>query len=186
MNEKNRQKWTRKNVVHSARECAYLSVFVSLVIAVQLAFSLLPGVELVTVLFVTYSFVFGVRRGMLAATVFSLLRQFIFGIYPVVLILYLLYFNLLCAVFGVFGKWVKDSLRALPVLTITACVGTAFFCLMDNILTPIWYGYSEKAAKIYFYSSFSFMIPQIICTAVSVALLFMPLAAVFRLLKKKL
>ena len=53
MNDKNRQKIT-------ALDCAYIATFVALVIAVQLALSFVPGVELVTVLFVTFSFAFGV------------------------------------------------------------------------------------------------------------------------------
>ena len=61
--------------VRSAKECAYLALFVALQIAAQLLFSALPGVEIVTLLFISYSFVFGVRRGTLAATAFALLRQ---------------------------------------------------------------------------------------------------------------
>ena len=87
----------------SAKELAYISVFVALLIAVQLILSFIPGVELVTVLFVAYSFSMGVRRGMLAATTFSLLRQLDFGFFPTVLVLYLIYFNLLCLLFGLLG-----------------------------------------------------------------------------------
>ena len=57
--------------LRAAKECAYLAVFVALLIAAQFVFSFLPGVEIVTVLFVGYAFVFGVKRGMLAATAFS-------------------------------------------------------------------------------------------------------------------
>ena len=71
-------KWTIKN---TAREIANLAVFVALVLAAQFLFSFVAGVEIVTVLFVTYAFTFGIRRGMLAATAFSLLRMFIFGVF---------------------------------------------------------------------------------------------------------
>ena len=76
-------------VWRSGKECAYLAVFVALVIAAQLLLASIPGVEVVTLLLVTYSFVFGVRRGMIAATAFSLLRMLVFGFSPTVLILYL-------------------------------------------------------------------------------------------------
>ena len=150
-----KQKWA-----YSAKECAYLATFVSLVIALQFVFSFVPGVELVTALFVGYSFTLGVRRGMLAATAFALLRQFVFGIYPTVLVLYLIYYNLLTLTFGLIGHRVKQPLKALPWLMVLACVCTVFFTMLDNILTPLWYGYTTKAARLYFYASLPFMLPQ--------------------------
>ena len=58
---------------NSAKECAYIGVFIAAVIAVQAALSVAVGIELVTVLFAAYAYVFGARRGMIAATAFSLL-----------------------------------------------------------------------------------------------------------------
>ena len=172
--------------VRSGKECAYLALFVALVIASQLALSALPGVEVVTVLFVGYSFVFGVRRGTISATAFSLLRQLIFGFSPTVLILYLVYFNGLAALFGVLGKVVKKPLLALWWIVLVACVCTACFTMLDNILTPLWYGFSKRATKAYITASLPFMIPQLICTALSVGLLFLPLQKTFSLVGKSL
>ena len=174
------------NVIRSAKECAYLAVFVALVIAAQLALSIVPGVEVVTVLFVSYSFVFGWKRGMIAATAFSLLRQLIFGVHPMVLILYLIYFNLLAALFGVLGKKIKAPVRWLVLLTLIACLCTVCFTMLDNVLTPLWYGYTARAAKVYFYASFTTMIPQTICTAVTVVGLFLPVWKAFSSVKKTL
>ena len=101
-------------------------------------------------------------------------------------ILYLLYYNLLSLCFGLLGKKVKAPLKWLPLIVIIACVCTVCFSLIDNILTPLWYGYSKRAAKAYFYASLPFMLPQIVCTAVSVACLFIPLFKIFCLLKRKL
>ena len=172
--------------VRSGKECAYLALFVALVIVAQLAFSALPGVEVVTVLFVSYAFVFGVRRGTIAATAFSLLRQLIFGFSPTVLILYLVYYNGLTALFGGVGKAVKKPLHALWWIVIVACVCTACFTMLDNILTPLWYGFSKRATKAYITASLPFMVPQIICTALSVGLLFLPLQKTFSLVGKSL
>ncbi len=192
MKDKKQQKSTKKAwVAGTAKECAYLSVFVALLIAVQLVLSLVPGVELVTVLFLSYVFVFGWKRGMAAATVFALLRQMVFGVYPVVLVLYLIYFNLLAVGFGVLGGKIscvkiKKMMRFLPIIVLLACLGTACFNILDNILTPIWFGYSQRAAKAYFYASLPFMFPQIICSAISVATLFLPLITAFGYVKKGL
>ena len=164
----------------ASKECAYLAVFVALTIAAQLCLAAIPGVELVTVLFVSYSFVFGARRGILAGVAFSLLRSFVFGFFPTVLILYLVYYSLLPLVFGWLGGRVKNPLRSLWWLTLVACLCTAAFSMLDNIITPLWYGYTAKAARAHFFASFTVMLPQMVCTAVTVAVLFLPLQRVFR------
>lgn len=180
------KKTKRQIAVRSGKECAYLAVFVALVIAAQLIFAAVPGVEVVTVLFVCYSFVFGVRRGTIAATAFTLLRQLIFGFSPTVLILYIVYFNGLAALFGWLGHVVKKPLVSLWWLVLVACVCTACFSLLDGVITPVWYGFSERATKAYFAASFPFMIPQIVCTAISVGVLFLPLQKAFAMIKKGL
>ncbi len=191
MNEENRQNSTtekrvKKAAARSAKECAYLAAFVALVIAEQIVFSFVPGVEIVTVSFVAYAFVMGARRGMVAATAFSLLRGLVFGFFPTVLVLYLVYFNLLALCFGLLGlKW-RVSWKTLPWLVLIACVCSAGFTMIDNVLTPLWYGYSAQATKAYFLASLPFMLSQMICTAVSVAFLLIPLAKVFSLMKKQL
>ena len=176
----------RNAFLGTAKECAFIAVFVAVLITVQLVLSFVPGVKLVTVLFVAYSFVFSWKRGMISATIFSLLRQIIFGFYPTVLILYLVYFNLLTLCFGLLGKAIKRVGVFLPVIVVVACVCTAIFTMFDNILTPLWFGYGEKATRLYFMASLPFMVPQIICTAVSVTVLFFPLYKLFCLLKNKL
>ncbi len=184
MKDKNGQKTTKKERVwRASKECAYLAVFVALLIAAQLCFAFLPGVEIITVLFIAYSFTFGVKRGMLAAVAFSLLRQLVFGFFPTVLILYLVYYPLLALLFGFLGGRVKSPVRSLWWLAATACLCTVCFSMLDNILTPLWYAYTAEAAKAYFLASLSVMLPQVVCTAVTVAFLFVPLERVFRLVK---
>ena len=141
----------KNNRGHTAKECALLAVFVAVVIASQLALSAVPGVEIVTVLFVAYSFSVGAKRGMLASTAFSLLRQVIFGFFPVVLVLYLVYYNLLALGFGALGRRIKSPVKSLPWIVALACMGTILFSVTDNILTPLWYGYTERAIRAYFY-----------------------------------
>ena len=176
----------RKDVkTFNARDCAYIALFVALMLVSQLALSSLPGVEVVTVLLVSFSFVFGIRRGAFAATAFSLLRQVVFGVFPVVLILYMVYFNALACLFGWMGKRKTLNQKTLFLVTFTACCCTLGFTLLDNILTPVWYGYTSKATLAYFYASISFVIPHLVCTAVSVVLLFLPLASTLFHLKRR-
>lgn len=188
MNDKIRQNTPRERRaakgVKTGREAAYVGVFVALLIATQLCFASIPGVEAVTVLFVAFSFSFGVKRSMIAATVFSLLRQLVFGFYPTVLVLYLTYYNMSGVLFGFLGHKLQPNVKNLVFLTGLACVCTVFFTLFDNLLTPLWYGYSERVIKMYFYASLSFMLPQAICTAVTVGCLFLPLVKIFRIVQK--
>ncbi len=182
--EKKKKTEIKKGAVRSAKECAYLAVFVAVVIAMQFVFSAIPGVEIVTPLFVCYAFVFGWKRGMAAATVFSLMRQLIFGFFPTVLIVYLVYYNLLTLLFGVLGKWIKTSYKWLPLLIVIACICTVCFTLIDDVITPIWYGYTAKATRAYFYASLPFMGIQTACTAIAVGILFLPLQKAFEMAGK--
>ena len=180
MNDKKRQNYTRREVRAIGKDCAYVAVFVSLTIAAQLCLSAIPGVEVVTVLFVAFAFAFGCRQGMIAATAFSLLRQLVFPFSPTVLILYLIYFNLLALLFGFLGRYIALRPKRVPIVTVIACLCTAGFTILDNIITPLWLGYSGRLFRLYFLASFSFMIPQIICTAITVGILFFPLAKIFK------
>ena len=170
-------------IKRASKECAYVAVFAALLIAAQLCFAFLPGVEIVTVLFIAYSFVFGARRGVLSAVTFSLLRQLVFGFFPVVLILYLIYYPLLAFLFGFLGGRVKKLVRSLWWITVLACLCTVCFTMLDNLLTLLWYSSTKEAAKAYFIASLSVLLPHVLCTALTVALLFLPLERVFRLVK---
>lgn len=182
-NEREKEK---KKRARPAKECAYIAVFVALVIAAQLALAAVPGVEVVTVLFVAYAYTFGIKRGMAAATAFALLRQIVFGAYPVVLLLYLLYYNGLTATFGALGRTKKRPSEKLAIVVVLACVCTVCFTLLDNVLTPLFYRYSWRTARAYFLASLPFMIPQTLCAGVSVGLLFLPLCKTFRMIKRAL
>lgn len=72
----------------------------AMLIAVQLALGFLPGIELVTPLFAAYCFRFGPAEGAVCGAAFSLLRCVIWGFYPSVVLLYLVYYPLFGALFG--------------------------------------------------------------------------------------
>ena len=183
--ENNKDKGKGRYALKSAKECAYTAVFVALLLAVQLLLSAIP-VELVTVLFVSYAYVFGWKRAGVSAIAFSLLRQLIFGFFPTVLILYLLYFIGLALLFGNLRRRGLSPKTCLLFVTALACICTLCFTLLDNVLTPLWYGYTWSAAKAYFLSSLTFLIPHTIGVGLSVALLFTPLCRIFSLVGRGL
>ncbi len=94
-------------------------------------------------------------------------------------------FAILCALSALYfivllkgGKREREG-REVASVTALAAFFTVCFTLADDVISPLWYGYSAQAAIAYFYTGFLAMIPQTVCTAVSVFLLFFPLKKVF-------
>lgn len=168
-----------KGKAYTAKDCAYIAVFVALVVSAQLVFSAIAGVEVVTILFVSFAFTFGVGRGILSGITFSLVRQLVFGVDLKVLVLYLIYYTILTTVFGFLGGKISEPKEKMPLLIVIACACTICFTLIDNVLTPLWYGYSKRTAWLYFKYSLPVVIPQTVCTGLTTAFLFLPLRKVF-------
>lgn len=78
----------------------------------------------------------------------------------------------------IFKKDTSDLLKLITFASIAA-VCTICFTLLDDIITPLVAGATPLAALAYFYASFTAMLPQTVCTIVSVDALFLPLTAVF-------
>lgn len=160
--------------MNSAKKIILPGVFTALLIGGQLALSGISGIEIVTVLLLTFVYKYGVWQGLLVANSFSILRCFIFGFMPNVLILYLIYYNLFVIVFGMIGKMFKHEygIKRHIIILVVAIIMTAMFTMMDNILTPLIYGFSQKAMEAYFFASLYTVVPQIICTLATVLLIF--------------
>ncbi len=92
-------------------------------------------------------------------------------------------FGLLCALFFsfivllIFARGREG--RRLASIVALAAFCTVCFTLLDDILTPLFYGYSREAALAYFYASLLTLVSQTVCTVVSVGLLFFPLEKTF-------
>lgn len=159
-----------------------VAMSVALLIAVQMALSMISGVELVTVILLCLCFCYGVRTGLAIATTFSLLRCFFFGFQVNVIVLYLVYYNLFALFFGWLGRRFAGETTWLQmgIVVVSAVAFTALFTLLDDIITPLIYGFHWNAAKVYFMQSLVAMIPQMVCAAVSVFVLFTPLTRVIR------
>ena len=228
-------------------QLVFCAVMTALLIALQYVLGFVSGIELVTVIFLSFCYVFGVRCGLLTGIAFSLLRCLLFGFMPNVILLYLIYYSLFALLFGFVGKkdvlsWLCPVLLAvlaaacayfalsgLPIsilyqarvsamlwilfgislailvfyvvlmtskkkgeqgrelanVTALAAVCTVMFTLLDDVITPLFLGYSAEAATAYFYTGFIAMLPQTICAAVSVFVLFLPLKKAFGSIKHR-
>ena len=164
-----------------ARFVTTTALFTATLICVQLALSGVGGIELVTVFFLAFCFYMGIRAGVAVAICFSLLRCFLFGFYPSVIILYLIYYPLFALFFGWFGTKFGHKITNVKFFFIVlfAVIFTAFFSMLDCAITPLIYGFNNRTWLAYFYSSLPFMGTQIACVIISVSILFIPLVKGF-------
>lgn len=168
--------------MNSAKKIILPGVFTALLIGGQLALSGISGIEVVTVLLLTFVYRYGIGQGLLVANAFSLLRCFIFGFIPNVIVLYLIYYNIFVLVFGFLGKVFRHeySIKKHIIVLFISIIMTAMFTMVDNILTPLMYGFTANAAKAYFIASLYTVIPQITCTFLTVLIIFPGLLKVLK------
>ncbi|MDE6613098.1 MAG: hypothetical protein K2K28_00895 [Clostridia bacterium] len=118
------QKLNRGKKISPSGEIAYIAITCALLLGGQYVFSFVAGVEIVTLILACFACVFGIRRGVICAVAFSLLRCLIYGFYPTVVILYLIYYPFLAAVFGGLGHINDKAFKNFPV----------FFAVIVNVL----------------------------------------------------
>ncbi len=104
------------------------------------------------------------KQGQLTAMLWTL-----FGLFSAIL---LLYFILLACRRGECG-------RELSSVVALAALCTVCFTLLDDCITPLYYGWTLESALAYFYASFLAMVPQTVCTVLSTSFLFYPLKKTF-------
>lgn len=166
----------------SIKDLTIMGVFVALLIGGQFALFAVSGIEIVTVLFASFVFCFGIVRSLIVGTAFSLLRCFVFGFMPNVLILYLIYYNLFALVIGFVGNKMDKSLNLTKTIVIVCLCAllTALFTGLDNIISPLYYGMTGDVLKAYLVMSLSTMFPQIICTILTVSTIFPALVKLYK------
>ncbi len=171
----------------ATKDLTLIGLYTALLIGGQLAFFAISGIEIVTLLFTAFVFYFGVIKGMVLATCFSLLRCLVFGFFPNVLILYLVFYNLFALIIGWLGNTFKHNLNVKKLLIIVGVVGliTIFFTILDNVITPLYFGYDIEAAKAYWVLSLTAVIPQTVCACITVSLTLIPITKFFNKLNLK-
>ena len=163
-----------------AKDVAIISLSVALLIGVQFALSFVQGLEPVTLLMAVFAFSFGVKRDVLIAVAFSLLRCIVFGFYPSVVIVYLIYYPLLALLFGGLGNLFKRELNPKKhVIAITlAIVCVVVFTAIDGVVSPLWFGLKGDAWLYYLEASTIACLVGCATNLVSFSLLFRPLVKV--------
>ena len=174
--------------MNTAKKTAICGAFCALLLATQYVFNAIKGVELVTLLFVTFCFTFGGVCGFLVAVAFCLLRCLIYGFFPSVMVLYLIYYPLLALAASALGKAVKNApaLKQTIIVTLFSVVFTVIFSAIDCIVTPLFYSFTASAWVAYIYQCAPVCLIQCICVSLSVALLFLPLKKAFVIIKRRI
>lgn len=164
----------------SAKDIAFVAVMTALLIAAQIPFSAIAGIEIVTPLFAAWCHAAGIRRGVAVGVCFSLLRCIVAGVFPSVILLYLIYYPLFAVAFGALGKASRGFGAAgkLACAVALAALLTPCFTLIDDLLAPLIVGVRFLP---YFYASLPVMGVQTVCSAVTVGVTFLPLRRVFLL-----
>lgn len=75
--------------------------------------------------------------------------------------------------------------RRLCGVTALAAFMTVCFTLLDDVITPLFYGWSSGAAVAYFYAGFLAMIPHVTDVTVTTLALFLPLERLLRLFARR-
>ena len=169
-------------MVKKTRDLVIVAMCAAMLIGAQLVLSGVAGVEIVTPLLLCFAYSFGPWRGCAIATLFSLLRCFVFGFHINILILYLIYFNAFALFFGWLGK-IKINLNKAFLTTLVVVFAILFtigFTFIDVAITSIMYGFSCSGLVTYLTASLATMGVQLISVAVTVSVLFLPLTTLIK------
>ena len=169
----------------TAKEIALVGMYTALLIGAQFVLSFVSGVEIVTVLFSAFCYKYGLKKGLILSISFSLIRCFIYGFILDVVVLYLVYYPLLCLTFAYLGKLFKNKYTVinLIIIILASVIMTALFTLLSDVITPLLYRYTFNAWKAYFVASLPVMATQCVVVPITFALLFLPIQKLLNLSK---
>ena len=172
-------------MVRKTRDLVTVAMCAAMLIGVQLVLSGVAGVELVTPLLLAFSYSLGSARGCTIATIFSLIRCFVFGFHINVLVLYLVYFNAFALFFGWLGrlKIGKNRIVMTIIVVICAVIFTVGFTFLDVLITSVMYGFSGAGLATYLAASLATMGVQLLSVLITVSVLFIPLVEVIKKIK---
>lgn len=172
-------------MVRKTRDIVTIAMCAAMLIGAQLVLSGVAGVEIVTPLLLCFAYSLGAVRGCTIATLFSLLRCFVFGFQINVLILYLIYFNAFALFFGWLGrlKINKNRIFLTIIVVISALAFTVSFTFLDVLITSAMFGFSKAGLATYLAASLATMGVQMLSVTVTVSVLFIPLATLIEKIK---
>ncbi len=158
------------------QDIALIGILSATITAGKLALSFLPNIEVVTLLFIVYTVVFGMRRSLMIAFVFSTIEIFLYGFSTWFLVYYLIW-PLLIILTNSLRKKIRSEYRFATLAGLFGLFFGLFFAVAESFFYGIMYGVS------YWIKGIPFDIVHGVSNFIIVLLLYKPLVDI--LLKYK-
>lgn len=121
------------------RGIALIGILSATITAAKLILSFIPNVEIVTLLFIVYTVVFGVRRSLLISIIFSTTEILIYG-FSTWLLGYYLVWPLLILLTGLISKRLESEYAYAIVAAIFGYTFGLLFTIVESLFYGIAYG----------------------------------------------
>lgn len=122
------------------RDIALIGILSATITAGKLVLSFIPNVEIVTLLFIVYTVVFGVRKSLLASVIFSTTEILIYG-FSTWLLGYYMVWPLLILLTGLISKRVESEYAYAIVAAVFGYAFGLLFAIVESFFYGIAYGW---------------------------------------------
>ena|SRR5690554_3798201 len=123
------------------KDIALIGILSATITAGKLALSFIPNVEVVTLLFIIYTNVFGLKRSLMVTIIFSTLEIFIYGFYTWIIGYYIIW-PLLVLLTNFLKKKTQSEYGFAVLAGLFSLFFGLFFALFESIFYGIVYGFS--------------------------------------------
>lgn len=161
-----------------AKDIALIGILSATITAGKLALAVVPNVEIVTLFFILYSIVFGVKKTILVSVIFSTTEIMIYGLNTWLLVYYFIWPGL-AIVASVIGKKVKSEYGFAILAGVFGLAYGFIFAISESLFYGIGYGIT------YWVSGLPFDIVHGFSNFILVLLLFKPLKEVLSIQAKR-
>lgn len=131
------------------RDIALIGILSGTITAGKLALSFIPNVEIVTLLFIVYTVVFGYKKVLLVSLVFTTTEVFIYGFSTWFLVYYVIW-PILIIITELMKKMVKSEYGYATVGAIFGYTFGAFFAVVESFFYGAAYGWAYWVRGILF------------------------------------
>lgn len=122
-----------------AKDIALIALLSATITAGKLALSFVPNVEIVTLLFILYALVFGIKRTLLVSVIFTTTEILIYG-FNTWLLVYFVIWPVLVILSGIMGKKIKTEYGFAFLAGIYGLCFGLFFAISESFFYGIGYG----------------------------------------------
>lgn len=122
------------------RDLTLIGILSASITGGKLALSFIPNVEIVTLLFIMYAIVFGTKKGIFIAIIFTTTEVFIYG-FSTWLLMYYILWPMLVIVTGLLKDKIKSEYGYATIAAIFGYTFGIFFAIMESFFYGAAYGW---------------------------------------------